>query len=106
MAMSIADLLRDWFVAKVKGAGGHGSSELAPGRAKPGRRTSWDSHSIGESAPDGHLGTWGFPGRRYRGGALQSAISKARRAASHRDPGNATVVAVLVEGWTGVDGAV
>ena len=85
MAMSIADLLDDWFESpQVKGAMAvNGVIGTWAGPYEPGTAYVMAHHSIGDIG-DGHLGNWGFPEGGM--GGVSAAIEAAARELRRRDP--------------------
>jgi phytoene dehydrogenase-like protein len=78
MAMSVADLLDDWFESpQVKGAMAvNGVIGTWAGPCEPGTAYVMAHHSIGDIG-DGHLGNWGFP-EGGMGGVSQAIENSAR----------------------------
>src|SRR3954470_14279506 len=104
MAMSIADLLDDWFESsQVKGAMAvNGVIGTWAGPYEPGTAYVMAHHSIGDIG-DGHLGNWGFPEGGM--GAVADAIARSARSFGAEIRTNARVARLLVRGGR-VEGAV
>jgi len=104
MAMSIADLLDDWFESsQVKGAMAvNGVIGTWAGPYEPGTAYVMAHHSIGDIG-DGHLGNWGFPEGGM--GAVAEAIERSARSFGAEIRTNARVSRLLVRGGR-VEGAV
>src|ERR1700685_1582322 len=96
MAMSVADLLDDWFESpQVKGAMAvNGVIGTWAGPCEPGTAYVMAHHSIGDIG-DGHLGNWGF--QEGGMGAVSSAIERAAREHGAEVRLNSKVARVLVE---------
>src|SRR5215472_14016704 len=97
MAMSIADLLDDWFdSSQVKGAlAVNGVIGTWAGPYEPGTAYVMAHHSIGDVG-DGHLGNWGF--QEGGMGAVADAIASAARGFGVETRTGARVARVLVNG--------
>ncbi|HEY6274986.1 MAG TPA: NAD(P)/FAD-dependent oxidoreductase [Streptosporangiaceae bacterium] len=97
MAMSIADLLDDWFESpQVKGAlAVNGVIGTWAGPYEPGTAYVMAHHSIGDVG-DGHLGNWGF--QEGGMGAVSGAIASAARERGVEIRTGAKVARVLVSG--------
>src|SRR3954451_2744318 len=104
MAMSIADLLDDWFESsQVKGAlAVNGVIGTWAGPFEPGTAYVMAHHSIGDVG-DGQLGSWGFPEGGM--GAVADAIARSARGFGAEIRTNARVSRLLVRGGR-VEGAV
>jgi phytoene dehydrogenase-like protein len=104
MAMSISDLLDDWFESsQVKGAMAvNGVIGTWAGPCEPGTAYVMAHHSIGDVG-DGHLGNWGFPEGGM--GGVAAAIERSARSFGADVRVNARVDRLLVEGGQ-VKGAV
>src|SRR6059058_4359344 len=96
MAMSIADLLDDWFESsQVKGAMAvNGVIGTWAGPYEPGTAYVMAHHSIGDVG-DGHLGNWGF--QEGGMGAVADAIASAARRAGAEIRINAPVRKLLLK---------
>jgi phytoene dehydrogenase-like protein len=97
MAMSIADLLDEWFESsQVKGAMAvNGVIGTWAGPCEPGTAYVMAHHSIGDIG-DGHLGNWGFPEGGM--GGVAAAIESAARGFGAEIRVNARVARLIVEG--------
>ena len=97
MAMSIADLLDDWFESpQVKGAlAVNGVIGTWACLREPGTAYVMAHHSIGDVG-DGHLGNWGFPEGGM--GAVADAIAAAARGYGAQIRTGARVAATTVSG--------
>jgi phytoene dehydrogenase-like protein len=97
MAMSIADLLDDWFESpQVKGAlAVNGVIGTWAGPYAPGTAYVMAHHSIGDVG-DGHLGNWGF--QEGGMGGVSAAIERAARSHGAEIRTGARVARVIVEG--------
>jgi phytoene dehydrogenase-like protein len=104
MAMSVADLLDDWFESpQVKGAMAvNGVIGTWAGPCEPGTAYVMAHHSIGDIG-DGHLGNWGFPEGGM--GAVADAIESSAKSFGAEIRLNAPVSQLLVENGR-VQGAV
>jgi phytoene dehydrogenase-like protein len=104
MAMSVADLLDDWFESpQVKGAMAvNGVIGTWAGPCEPGTAYVMAHHSIGDIG-DGHLGNWGFPEGGM--GGVADAIENSARSFGAEIRVNAAVAHLLVENGR-VQGAV
>jgi phytoene dehydrogenase-like protein len=104
MAMSVADLLDDWFESsQVKGAMAvNGVIGTWAGPCEPGTAYVMAHHSIGDIG-DGHLGNWGFPEGGM--GAVAAAIESSARSFGAEIRTDARVERLLVENGR-VQGAV
>jgi phytoene dehydrogenase-like protein len=104
MAMSVADLLDDWFESpQVKGAMAvNGVIGTWAGPCEPGTAYVMAHHSIGDIG-DGHLGNWGFPEGGM--GGVATAIENSARSFGAEIRLNAPVSHLLVENGR-VQGAV
>ncbi|HTR70701.1 MAG TPA: NAD(P)/FAD-dependent oxidoreductase [Mycobacteriales bacterium] len=104
MAMSIADLLDDWFESpQVKGAMAvNGVIGTWAGPYEPGTAYVMAHHSIGDIG-DGHLGNWGFPEGGM--GGVSRAIENSARSFGAEIRTDARVDRLIVEGGE-VKGAV
>jgi phytoene dehydrogenase-like protein len=104
MAMSVADLLDDWFESpQVKGAMAvNGVIGTWAGPCEPGTAYVMAHHSIGDIG-DGHLGNWGFPEGGM--GAVADAIESSAKSFGAEVRLNAPVSQLLVENGR-VQGAV
>jgi phytoene dehydrogenase-like protein len=96
MAMSVADLLDDWFESpQVKGAMAvNGVIGTWAGPCEPGTAYVMAHHSIGDIG-DGHLGNWGFPEGGM--GGVSAAIESSARSFGAEIRTNARVERLLVE---------
>jgi phytoene dehydrogenase-like protein len=97
MAMSIADLLDDWFESpQVKGAlAVNGVIGTWAGPFEPGTAYVMAHHSIGDVG-DGQLGSWGFPEGGM--GGVSAAIRRSAEAFGAEVRTNASVQRVVVRG--------
>jgi phytoene dehydrogenase-like protein len=104
MAMSVADLLDDWFESpQVKGAMAvNGVIGTWAGPCEPGTAYVMAHHSIGDIG-DGHLGNWGFPEGGM--GGVATAIENSARSFGAEIRLNSPVAHLLVENGR-VQGAV
>jgi phytoene dehydrogenase-like protein len=104
MAMSVADLLDDWFESpQVKGAMAvNGVIGTWAGPCEPGTAYVMAHHSIGDIG-DGHLGNWGFPEGGM--GGVAAAIESSARSFGTEIRTDARVERLLVENGR-VQGAV
>jgi phytoene dehydrogenase-like protein len=104
MAMSVADLLDDWFESPlVKGAMAvNGVIGTWAGPCEPGTAYVMAHHSIGDIG-DGHLGNWGFPEGGM--GGVAAAIESSARSFGAEIRTDAPVSTLIVEGGR-VKGAV
>jgi phytoene dehydrogenase-like protein len=104
MAMSIADLLDDWFESpQVKGAMAvNGVIGTWAGPYEPGTAYVMAHHSIGDIG-DGHLGNWGFPEGGM--GGVSRAIENSARSFGAEIRTDARVDRLIIEGGQ-VKGAV
>jgi len=95
MAMSISDLLDDWFESpQVKGAlAVNGVIGTWAGPCEPGTAYVMAHHSIGDVG-DGHLGSWGYPEGGM--GAVADAIARSAREFGVEIRTNAKVARTLV----------
>ena len=100
MAMSIADLLDDWFESpQVKGAlAVNGVIGTWAGPYEPGTAYVMAHHSIGDVG-DGRLGSWGFPEGGM--GAVAAAIASSARSLGVTIRTGARVAKVTVAPGTG-----
>ena len=82
MAMSIADLLDDWFESpQIKAAlAVNGVIGTWAGPCEPGTAYVMAHHSIGDVG-DGHLGSWGYPEGGMGGGLGRDRVGRARASA-------------------------
>jgi phytoene dehydrogenase-like protein len=97
MAMSVADLLDDWFESpQVKGAMAvNGVIGTWAGPCEPGTAYVMAHHSIGDIG-DGHLGNWGFPEGGM--GGVSAAIENSARSFGAEIRTDARVEKLLIEG--------
>jgi phytoene dehydrogenase-like protein len=97
MAMSIADLLDDWFESpQVKGAMAvNGVIGTWAGPYEPGTAYVMAHHSIGDIG-DGHLGNWGFPEGGM--GGVSAAIESSAKSFGAEIRVNAKVDRLIVQG--------
>ena len=104
LAMSIADLLDDWFESpQIKGAlAVNGVIGTWAGPYEPGTAYVMAHHSIGDVG-DGQLGSWGYPEGGM--GAVSEAIARSARGFGAEIRTNARVARLLVRGGR-VHGAV
>ena len=100
MAMSIADLLDDWFESpQIKGAlAVNGVIGTWAGPYEPGTAYVMAHHSIGDVG-DGRLGSWGFPEGGM--GAVAAAIASSARSFGATIRTGARVAKVTVAPGTG-----
>jgi phytoene dehydrogenase-like protein len=96
MAMSVADLLDDWFESsQVKGAMAvNGVIGTWAGPCEPGTAYVMAHHSIGDIG-DGHLGNWGFPEGGM--GGVSAAIESSARSFGAEIRTDAKVSRLIVE---------
>jgi phytoene dehydrogenase-like protein len=96
MAMSVADLLDDWFESpQVKGAMAvNGVIGTWAGPCEPGTAYVMAHHSIGDIG-DGHLGNWGFPEGGM--GGVSAAIESSARSFGAEIRTNARVDQLIIE---------